>query len=382
MSCIFTESAIYRTDTVNLDAVANAATLPSGALAVGVTLSGYNATDILRFTLPSGLTYAAWSPWNNPSPAHFATDGSGSGAVNCFMVMRNGDTGDVTEMGAHVSDHCTVYDGYEAARAAFPDGGLDQITGATNYTFFIQDNPISDNGGGLSIVVDACPCLEIVSAGSDPCANFSGYTDADLSEGEPAVDAVWPVDLQPRNIGIDAMYASLSGGPSLVGPEPAVAGTAGYWRFRFEAIPVNTKSRVLAFREIAAKLDGRAGVCLVPLFDGKRAPQGANVIASGAIAEGATSGAMQFNTGGPPQPGQHFSAGERSYRLTTVGAASSGDTYPVTFWPPVRTLINDGEALDFATPACRMRLATDDAMNLTLQDLQFGSATVTWVEDI
>lgn len=152
----FPPRVLYRTDTVDLNAVGNAATTPTGGLTAGVTLSGYAPSDILKFSLPDSLTWIAWSPWGLPGPP-VSYGHHGPGSMMEFHVIRDGDASDDTLMGQDV-DYVAMtglFGGYEAARAAFPGNGLSSISGGSSYTFYIQDNPVDDNSGGLSIVVDA-----------------------------------------------------------------------------------------------------------------------------------------------------------------------------------------------------------------------------------
>lgn len=133
-------------DTVDIDAEANRWDTPAGGLLVGITLSGFDPTDELRLTMPTGGTYVAWSPWGIPSPVNYPAIPS-SGSVNWFQIIKDGD---VSTNATH-GDPVGVYDGYEAARAAFVP---ETITGASSYTFYIQDSLIANNSGGLSILVE------------------------------------------------------------------------------------------------------------------------------------------------------------------------------------------------------------------------------------
>lgn len=128
------------TQTIDLNAVTNAATTPAGGLTAGVTI---NTTGNLRleFSLPAGETYASWSPWGDP-----VLSGPDSGTISLFSVIRDEDITDVTLFGA-----AGPYNGYEAARAAFPGGN---IRGGQLYTFYLQDSPVADNTGGISVKVD------------------------------------------------------------------------------------------------------------------------------------------------------------------------------------------------------------------------------------
>jgi hypothetical protein len=119
---------------VDLDGVNNAAASAAGGLTKGVTLGGFNPGDTLTLSLPSGQTHVAWSAWS-----------SGARWLNEFRVIRDGDPNNVAVFG-DLTQHATA----EAARAAFAGGS---ITGASSYTFYIQDAgaSISDNRGGLSV---------------------------------------------------------------------------------------------------------------------------------------------------------------------------------------------------------------------------------------
>lgn len=135
-------------DTVDLNAVTNGATSATGGLTVGVELTGFDPTDIVRVSMPAGGTYVAWSPWGDPSPANCSDPdpGSRSGALHRFWVIPDGVAANVFIVG-----DATCHDGYEAARAAF---GSRRFDGASTYEFYIQDSPVSDNSGGLSILVE------------------------------------------------------------------------------------------------------------------------------------------------------------------------------------------------------------------------------------
>lgn len=138
---------------INLDAVTNGATSPSGGLSVGVAITGLNATDVLVIRPNLAGPHVAFSPWGDPSPV----SGS-SGAVYNFKVIRNGDTGNTREWSAGAT-----FDGYAAARTGFmaryPNGV--RTRGASSYEFYIEDSPVGDNSGGISLTVDVYPGASI-----------------------------------------------------------------------------------------------------------------------------------------------------------------------------------------------------------------------------
>jgi hypothetical protein len=154
-----TETVTWATvTTVDLDAITNGATTAAGGLTSGVEVVGFSPDDQVRVSLPSGETYAAWSEWGDPSPISFVPPKSG--AIARFDVIPDGDASRTFAVGSN-----TVYDGYEAARAAF---ARTTFSGASAYTFYIKDNPLSDNSGGVSILVEKGTVSE--SGGSSTAA--------------------------------------------------------------------------------------------------------------------------------------------------------------------------------------------------------------------
>ncbi|WLJ71134.1 hypothetical protein [Sphingomonas phage Carli] len=144
---VTTVSAIMRTFRngpdgvmVNLNSQGNASDTLPAAIAKGITIAGFEPSDLLRLTMPPGQAYSAWSPWGVP-PKTVPNTGSWTD----FYVAKDGDPDRVVRLGS-----TTIYDGYEAARSAFQPTIL---TGAASYTFFIMDSPFGDNSGGLSIKV-------------------------------------------------------------------------------------------------------------------------------------------------------------------------------------------------------------------------------------
>jgi hypothetical protein len=160
---------------IDLDAITNAA---NGATA-GLTAGNdggftFDPTEVVRVSLPTGQTYTAWSPWGRPNyvAGHdpLSTDSDGSGSWCYFSVIPDGVAGDVFSFG-NVLD---MYDGYEAARASF---GVQTFTGASSYLFYIDDDPIADNSGGLSIRVERGI---YVAGGGSTIRLWGGYGNADL----------------------------------------------------------------------------------------------------------------------------------------------------------------------------------------------------------
>lgn len=205
-------------------------------------------------------------------------------------------------------------------------------------------------------------------------------------------DISWPAELRPSDGGFWLENPSRSGGVAFAGIEQNVFSMAMRWRARF-TFPVRTKAQVLAARTLAAKAQGKAGTILVPFFDGKRIswpkdqwgrtlhpgftrrrqldgtiyedpaiPDQSEVIAtlisSAALRD--TTVEVFIEQGEPPLAGQYFGlGGARGYLIHDVGTIS-GDSFALTFWPPLRAAASSSDDVDFTRPVCRMNQIADD----------------------
>lgn len=217
---------------------------------------------------------------------------------------------------------------------------------------------------------------------------------------------LWPIEvLPPRNLALDIAPRSLAAPSSVSGVTQVVSSDAGIWKITYDAVPVVDEQRVKAWRAIANLLEGRLGSILVPITRFYQpVPEGAeplydqlphsddsffdddtgyvgrviDVVTVGTMALRAVSGTVAVNYAGQIEPGQHFSVGERLYRVRSFDA----DTGTITFRPPLREAVPAGTNLEFDSPVCRMRLASDDAMDLNLELGRFGFPTVQFIEDL
>lgn len=124
--------------TVDLSAITNTTGDMATAAATGITLTGFDLSDVLTLSMPPGGTYVA-----SFNDHYFMSFSSG------FRVMKDLDPADFYEWDSG------PFSTAAAARAAFPGATL---TGASTYTFIIWDGNPSDNSGGVSI--------ELVKTGS------------------------------------------------------------------------------------------------------------------------------------------------------------------------------------------------------------------------
>lgn len=132
---------------INLDSTQDGGEDPTEGLAEGVTISGFDPTDtIIVHRDTTSPTWIAFSVWGQPN-----ISGPSTGSTWRVHVIKDGDINNVDSYGVSGGP----YDGYQAAAdafdAQFPDGM--EITGAESYTFYIQDTPLFDNSGGLSMEI-------------------------------------------------------------------------------------------------------------------------------------------------------------------------------------------------------------------------------------
>jgi hypothetical protein len=113
----------------------------SSSSASGIRLGGMSADWILRLELPTGQTWAAWSPWSSDNSQEVPSPPNAWGTA--FSVTNT--DGSTATFGAN-----GIASSAEAARAGFSSV---TITGYTSYTFWISDSNPGDNRGGLSIRV-------------------------------------------------------------------------------------------------------------------------------------------------------------------------------------------------------------------------------------
>jgi hypothetical protein len=216
----------------------------------------------------------------------------------------------------------------------------------------------------------------------------------------------WPIHvLAAKDVAFDISPRSLAAPPSVSGFGQVVASDAGIWKATFGNVIIRRRQHTLAWRAIDTLLEGRLNSILVPLCRGYQPvpPDAAplyeevphsddalfdddtgyigrviDVKTVGSMAVRAVSGTVSVGYAGSIEPGQHFSAGERLYRVRSFNP----ETGAITFRPPLRESVPSGTNLEFDDPVCRMRLATDDAMNLDLALRRFGNPTVNFIEDL
>lgn len=216
--------------------------------------------------------------------------------------------------------------------------------------------------------------------------------------------ATWPTStLKPGTISRRIKARTLRGTVAISGFAQRVSVPAHAWVIEYGNIAITTPAQRRAWDALEATLDGGANAILVPIVgehdvqpqdesgftDGTVFLDGKGFIETniatgetvGAFVAGATTITIRLVGGGSEiEAGQHFTIGERLYRVAAVGTVINDD-YEVTIRPPLRVDVATGTAVEFALLVCKCRLASDDEMHLTLQAPGHGFVNVAFVED-
>lgn len=227
-------------------------------------------------------------------------------------------------------------------------------------------------------------------------------------------DLFWPPALRYSAAMFQLVGTSRSGGQSLNGQEQVVASPAGRWRATL-SIPVmdrrhgpaDRQDAVLAFRHVVRR--GRAATILVPIRDGRGPGHRAGIVpCNGAVphadealfsggagygqsfsgatlssdaAVNATQLGIALGAGLELIPGMRFSMPDgRLHEIDDVLYVDGAGVWVVRVAPWLRAEYQAGTELNFDSPVCRMRLASDDAGALTLNLNKFGTPTIDLVE--
>lgn len=118
----------------------------------GITInSGFTANDVIVVSKVPGLTYKAWSYWQNDDDPR----AQGKPWTNAFWVTDDKDNTTLYWGGELDEDAGAVTERYATQLEADSAHSNDYVflSGSTSYTFWINDAPAYDNRGGLSIRV-------------------------------------------------------------------------------------------------------------------------------------------------------------------------------------------------------------------------------------
>lgn len=221
----------------------------------------------------------------------------------------------------------------------------------------------------------------------------------------------WPVHvLTPRTLAVDLAPRTLAGAASVNGNTQVVSSSAGLWSIAYGEIPVLDEDAIKCWRALVALLEGRLTPIRVtisrmyqpagsaeadglygggtPHSDGTLFSDGTGYVErvidvqlTAGMAKGATSAAIAINYADEIEPGQHFSIGDRLYRIKSI-VYTDTDRASITFTPPAREAASTGAQLEFDDPSCLMRLASDREMDLPLDFNRWAYPSVTFIEAV
>lgn len=178
----------------------------------------------------------------------------------------------------------------------------------------------------------------------------------------------WPSSLLPARVMFHPEIPSASGGPSFTGFEQPVISSAGRWKARLTfpikvAVGASPRRRILAARQMVAFMKGRANAIQIGPFDENTPPfitgTGGSTTATLAASVAVDALTANVTSNKTISAGMYFGIGTDELYLidSVIGSAP----FILTFWPPMRAAHSSGVSVNFDTPTCLMRNATDDS---------------------
>lgn len=203
------------------------------------------------------------------------------------------------------------------------------------------------------------------------------------------VDA-WPTEVPHGAVEFEQIGGARTGG-AFGGLSPATGESSGgpHWRATITRARLRTAAQINAARALEGRLDGGAGVVLVPTCDRHLAPQdpaGAPMLAEFAGPRAADEREIVVNLSGGYKPllgGEHFSVehggdvGRRLYRIDEVTGGTVGGP-ELLISPALRAAVDVDTVIDFLSPSCPMRL--EGGFDLAVVDGRFVDLEATFVE--
>lgn len=223
----------------------------------------------------------------------------------------------------------------------------------------------------------------------------------------------WPWEtLKPQSIMVDISPRNLRGPSAQSGFTQVVSNSAGLWKVTFYNIPVYSASMIRLWRSISNYAEGQLNDIIIPVWDYPRAPIPNGVIysdffdnsiphdsdaffdddegyentlisvdAAANASIGATSLSLTKNFSGDLEPGHRFSVNYKLYEIRTV-ESQTASTASITIRPPLREAIVSGDPIIFDYPTMKVRLASDNEMQLPLNFNQQSFQTVNFIESL
>lgn len=230
----------------------------------------------------------------------------------------------------------------------------------------------------------------------------------------------WPDGFRPQRGGRPIYVPRNTAGTiALSGFTQVIAADAGTWKFVYENIFINGWQDIQLWDTLALRIEGRLNPFLVKVCEGSRQPQiiggpipsyidiphsddalfaaqsggptgapgyaqpGAAATVFHNAARRATTIELKIEQGQALQSGQFFSIGDRLYQVRAVVTPMNptNKRMTVNFLPPLREAATAGDLVVLDRPVCKVRLATDNAMERILDANRSGPLSVTMLED-
>lgn len=218
----------------------------------------------------------------------------------------------------------------------------------------------------------------------------------------------FPSSPKPSAIVFDLENVSRSGGVSTNGQEQIVQSGISRWTATVAGLFIRRNDQILEWRALSARLRGRAGTILVPVFDGKRAnwpvdrygrqlkpnatrrrsldgtiyadpelPASSRISALFVMPAARRATTVQISQSDPiARPGQYFSPAPGRLHILTEYLGNG--IYRIE--PPLRDPIDAGQVANFERPTCEMRLKDDGGASIPLSLMQFSNLSLEFVE--
>ena len=205
---------------------------------------------------------------------------------------------------------------------------------------------------------------------------------------------------------IDIERRTISGGTAISGEEDLIETDGGGRVFaEFMAGPLLEREDNLAWRAIGTRFGSGTVPIIVPFCDCEHQPYGNEHLVThsddspfsdeseysggGPLATASANAALRATTisldidfpqallGGEWFSIEHPTKGWRAYNIMTV-VAQDDTTATVTFLPPLREAVTEGDVVDFAEPRCLMRV--DGRPPRKIEIGRYGEAAIRFVE--
>lgn len=219
----------------------------------------------------------------------------------------------------------------------------------------------------------------------------------------------WPRQtLKPARMAFLQAPFTRGGAPSIDGVSRPVRSDRGFWRFRYFGVALNSAERRKAWTKLRARLSGRAGLIVLPIWtfdrapwpnggpeaplitihtDGTRFTDGTgyrerviDIRAGAAVPIGSTVVTLRVIAGADDVEGIGFSYHHAYYETGEILDRIDENTFRVTVYPAIREAIGKGAYLECDLPTCMVHLEADEGMGFELGSEEIDHLDVSFIE--